>query len=191
MLDTAERQSLTLLSLPYDIRFLIYQHVFPTPPQIYLQALQDKSITAIIADGTIDTSILLTCRAVHTEAAGYLYNTYLFNLIGTKEDCLRSHKSFLQTLQNYARDEVHINAFSNGVHSDTMCISMHTGDGKTAILRGRRRGVETTLSEIREEIQLGRASPSAWSRGWTVGGISIVSLFAVMIGWLVQMFLSG
>lgn len=193
MLDTSKRRSksLNLLSIPYDIRFLIYQHLFPSPPQIYLQARNDSSVVAMIAEGTVSTGLLRTCRAIHAEAAGFLYNTYLFNIIGTKEDCLRSHKEFLQNLQKYARDEVHINAFSNGIHSDTMCISLHTGNGKMGILRGRRRGVETTLNEIQEEIQAERSASRMSVKRLAVGLCWIVSLLIVLVGWALQKYRSG
>jgi hypothetical protein len=191
MLDITESQPLTLLSLPYDVRFLIYQHLFPSPPQIYLQAGRDGSVIAIIAEGTFPTGLLLTCSAIHSEAAGYLYNTYLFNLIGTKQDCLSSYKGFLNTLRKYAREEVHLNAFTNGVHSDTMCISLHTGDGKMAILRGRRRGVETTLGEIRREVRAVGGEFPAWSSRLIMGVVSIASLLAVMLACVLQRFVSA
>lgn len=118
---------------------------------------------------------------------------YLFNLIGTKKDCLRSHSGFLQTLRTYAREDVQINVFSNGVHSETMCISLHTGDAKTSILKGRRRGVETTLSKIREEVGEQTGDLVSWGKSWTasVVFVFIASLLAVMAAYLLQLFISA
>lgn len=182
-----DSQRLTLTSLPYDIRFLIYQHIFPSSPQIYLQVSQDGSIRPMIHDN-VTTNIFLTCRAIRVDAAEYLYNNYLFNLIGTKMLCLRAHTRILDTLRKYAREDVQIHAFSNGIHSETMCISMHTGLGKTAILRRRRCGMEVTLREVRREIRPERGRSSrAWYKMqdialglvWSVAGllVSLLQLF--------------
>lgn len=179
-----ESRPLTLVSLPYDIRYLIYQHIFPRTQQIYLQALQDGSIKAVLSYGSnITTNIFLTCRAIYMEAAGFLYNNYLFNLIGTKQLCLSSHKGFLKTVRKHAREEVHVHAFSNGVHSDTMCISIHTGDRSAAILKDRRRGVEITLREVQREIRPERYSGPRTSNRVCIFLFGIVCSFLLSAVW--------
>ncbi|KAK3641034.1 hypothetical protein LTR56_008422 [Elasticomyces elasticus] len=143
----------TLLSLPYDIRYLIYQQLFPLDGQIYIQAY-DKTVHTISPAGTISANILLANRQLGKEAGGFLYNGYLFNLVGTKQDCLANYKPFLRTLRKYARNEVNINAFSNGDHSATMCLSLQVGDAKMGILNRRRRGEPKTIGELQDEQDL-------------------------------------
>ncbi|KAK4952141.1 hypothetical protein LTR10_010061 [Elasticomyces elasticus] len=143
----------TLLSLPYDIRYLIYQQLFPPDEQIYIQAY-DKTVQTISPAGIISANILLVNRQLGREAGGFLYNGYLFNLVGTKQDCLANYKPFLRTLRKYARSEVNINAFSNGNHSATMCLSLQAGDAKMDILNRRRRGEPKTIRELQDEQDL-------------------------------------
>ncbi len=139
-----------LLALPYDIRYLIYKELFPREEQIYLHAYE-KTLRTISPAGTIAANVLLVCRQLHVEAGGFLYNGYLFNLVGTKNDCLANYKPFLRTLRKYARDEVNINAFSNGDHSTTICLSLQAGDARMGILNRRRRGEPKTLQELQVE----------------------------------------
>ncbi|KAK3615133.1 hypothetical protein LTR56_026782 [Elasticomyces elasticus] len=143
----------TLLSLPYDVRYLIYQQLFPPDEQIYIQAY-DKTVHTISPPGTISANILLANRQFGKEAGGFIYNGYLFNLVGTKQDCLANYKPFLRTLRKYARSEVNINAFSNGDHSATMCLSLQAGDAKMGILNRRRRGEPKTIRELQDEQDL-------------------------------------
>ena len=105
--------------LPYDIRHRIYQHLFPRGEQIYIAIFKD-TFSPIIPEDNVPIEFLLTCRAIHAEGSEYLYNSYLFNIIGTKRDCLYNYERFLETLKKHARHEVYINAFSNGPHSATM-----------------------------------------------------------------------
>ncbi|KAK5689874.1 hypothetical protein LTR97_012634 [Elasticomyces elasticus] len=155
--------TLTLLSLPYDVRYLIYQQLFPPEEQIYIQAY-DKTVHSISPAGTISANILLANRQLGSEAGAFLYNGYLFNLVGTKQDCLANYKPFLRTLRKYARSEVNINAFSNGDHSATMCLSLQAGDAKMGILNRRRRGEPRTIRELQDEQDLisGPPQDDAW-----------------------------
>ena len=132
-----------LLRLPYDLRYAIYQHLFPEGEQIYVQAYEN-GVRIRLPEGGIPTDLLQTCSQLHHEAGGFLYNSYLFNIIGTKNDCLANYKPFLRTLRRHARSEVNINAFSNGDHSSTMCISLQAGDVKMGVLSRRRRGEPKT-----------------------------------------------
>jgi hypothetical protein len=143
---------MTLLALPYDIRHQIYEHLFPPGQQIYIQVL-GQTLRSITPDKyKLPTGLLLTCRAINEEASDYLYNRYLFNIIGTKQHCLPAYKGFLGTVKKHARHEVHVNAFSNGTHSSTMCISIHSGEGRTAVLKRRERGEPKTIAELKEEV---------------------------------------
>ena len=141
-----------LLSLPYDVRYVIYQHLFPSNEQIYIQALDD-GLHSILPDDPSPASIFQVCRQLRSEAGGFLYNSYLFNIVGTKKDCLANYKRFLQTLRRHARSEVNINAFSNGTHSSTMCLSLQAGDAKMGVLNRRRRGEPRTIEELLVEQQ--------------------------------------
>lgn len=140
----------SLLSLPYDIRYAIYQHLFPHGEQIYIQAYSGRLHTILPEDG-LSVSVLLSCRQLHTELSGYLYNNYLFNIIGIKSDCLETYRIFETVLRKYAKCPVRINAFSNGDHSATMCISMQAGDAKMDVLRRRGRGEPKTIREMELE----------------------------------------
>jgi hypothetical protein len=141
-----------LLALPYDIRHVIYQELFqPYGRQIYIQATAD-SLISITPDQAIPTALLRTCRQLHLEATEYLYSHYLFNIIGKKEACLARYGSFLRTVKQHANDEVHVDAFSNGPHSATMCISIHAGRGKAGILTKRDRGVRMSIAEVQREV---------------------------------------
>jgi hypothetical protein len=109
----------------------------------------------------LSTGLLSTCRAINEEASEYLYNRYLFNVIGTKQHCIAAYKGFLQTMEKYARHELHVNAFSNGAHSSTMCISIHSGEGRTAMLRRRARGEPKAIVELEKEVA-GSSRPLRW-----------------------------
>lgn len=143
---------MALLALPYDVRYQIYEHLFPPGPQIYIQVLGQMLLPMTPANNRLSTALLYTCRALNEEASEYLYNRYLFNVIGTKPQCLAAYKGFLQTVEKYARHEVHVNAFSNGAHSSTMCISIHSGEGRTAMLMRRERGEPKAIDELEKEV---------------------------------------
>ncbi|KAK1059380.1 hypothetical protein LTR12_012637 [Friedmanniomyces endolithicus] len=162
-----------LLALPYDIRYLIYKELFPREEQIYLHAYE-KTLRTISPGGTIAANILLVCRQLRVEAGGFLYNGYLFNLVGTKKDCMANYKPFLRTLRKYARDEVNINAFSNGDHSATICLSLQVGDTKMGILNRRRRGEPKTLQELQAE-----QVPA----GWVMRVIAVVTILIALLSY--------
>ena len=140
-----------LLDLPYDIRYLIYQHLFPRSEQIYIGVIQN-GLRAIIPEGRVPIELLLTSHAIYAETSDYLYNSFLFNIIGTKRDCLANYAGFLSTLRNHAREEVHVNAFSNGSHSATMCLSIQAGLARMALLKRRERGEPTTIRKLEKEV---------------------------------------
>ncbi|KAK0261694.1 hypothetical protein LTR91_006625 [Friedmanniomyces endolithicus] len=164
-----------LLSLPYDVRYLVYKELFPREEQIYLHAYE-KTLKTISPAGTIAANVLLVCRQLHAETGGFLYNGYLFNLVGTKNDCLANYKPFLRTLRKYARDEVNINAFSNGDHSATICLSLQAGDARMGILNRRRRGEPKTLQELQA-----KQAPAAWVMRVVTVAIVLIALLTYAI----------
>ncbi|KXS99968.1 hypothetical protein AC578_806 [Pseudocercospora eumusae] len=138
------------LALPFDIRYLIYQHAFPAGKQIYVQASPDVLLS--ITNERIPIALLRTCQSINREAGEYLYNNYLFNLVGRKQDCLRHYEALQKTMERYTRADVHVDAFSNGDHSKTMAIALHAGEGKVEMLKGRQRGLKKTIRQLREEV---------------------------------------
>ncbi|KAK5735281.1 hypothetical protein LTR17_008288 [Elasticomyces elasticus] len=170
----------TLLALPYDVRYLIYQQLFPPDEQIYIQAY-DKTVHTISPAGTISANILLANRQLGKEAGSFLYNGYLFNLVGTKQDCLANYKPFLRTLRKYARSEVNINAFSNGDHSATMCLSLQAGDAKMDILNRRRRGEPKTFRELQDEQDLIGGPPQ--DGNWVVKVLSVAAILISLLSY--------
>lgn len=155
--------------LPYDVRSQIYQHLFPTSEQVYVWIIKN-TLRAIIPHGRIPIELLVTSKALYSETSEYLYNGYLFNLIGTKRDCLKNYERFLTTLQKHAREPCFVHAFSNGPHSSTMCISMQAGKAKMALLERRSRGQLRTISQIKSEVALTadrqqrRSGVNSWTR---------------------------
>ena len=148
---------MNLLALPYDIRYKIYEYSFPPGQQIYIQVL-GQTLRSITPEHKIPNGLFLTCRALNAEANEYLYSSYLFNIIGTKQDCLSAYKPFLETVKKHARNEVHVDAFSNGAHSSTMCVSIHSGAGRVAMLRRRERGERKEIAELEKEVAMTAAS---------------------------------
>jgi len=140
-----------LLTLPYDIRHLIYDQVFPPGPQIYIHVL-GSSLKSITPEHRVPTTLLRVNSQLHVEASEYLYNGYLFNLVGTKKDCITAYKPFLATIEKYSREAVRADVFSNGRHSATMCMSLQSGDAKLDFLKSRERGQPTTLMSLKEEV---------------------------------------
>ena len=140
-----------LLSLPYDIRYQIYKHLFPAENQIYIQVL-DQKLQGRTIKRKVPTNLLLTCRALHIEAGDYLYSSYLFNIIGDKRLVLSMYQPFVDTTKKYARDEVRVEALSNGSHSSTMCMSIYAGDAKKAIINRRERGEPKAIHDLEQEV---------------------------------------
>jgi hypothetical protein len=91
-----------LLSLPYDVRYIIYSHLFPSLRQLYLMASRE-SIHPMMRPGSLNMEIFLTCRQLHLEASGYLYNNYLFNIIGYKKYCMAHYRPINLLVERYAR----------------------------------------------------------------------------------------
>lgn len=177
-----------LLMLPYDIRHLVYEHLFPDSQQLYIQAFSTDACVMLPAGMSLPTNLLLVCRQLHREASEFLYNGYLFNLVGTRKDCLRLHKSFLTVLETYARTAPKVDAFSNGAHSSTVCISMQAGSAKADLLRRRGRGQPRELCDLETEEASVKAPRYAWVRmvfptnGWVfafgLGGLVLAIIIA-------------
>lgn len=74
-----------------------------------------------------------------------------------------------------------------------MCISMHTGDAKMAMLERRGRGVEMTLAEIQKEVRAAKGGTAMLRGNWTASVVSIfiASLLAVLFGYVLQLFVSA
>lgn len=171
-----------LYDLPYDVRSQIYDHLFPKTQQIYIFIIQN-TLRAIIPDDRIPTELLLTSPEFYTEASEYLYNGYIFNLLGTKKDCLANYKIFHQILQKHARDKVHVHAFSNGAHSSTMCISFQAGDSKLALLERRSRGQLRTIPQIELELALAENSyqRTRWLRSVSRSPLSLLCVMSCIL----------
>ena len=137
--------------LPYDVRHRIYHHLFPQDQQIYIQ-VSDTRLVHLGARGQFPVELLHTCRALSLEASEYIYNKYLFNIVGSKHRCLRVYQGFLDTVKKHARDVVHLHALSNGEHSATMCISIHVGDGRLATVDRRGRGERRDIEDLKSEL---------------------------------------
>lgn len=142
---------LNLLSLPYDVRFIIYSHLFPSLRQVYLMASKE-SINPMMRPGSLSTGILLTCHQLHAEASDYLFNNYLFNIIGYKKHCMAHYKPLYKLMERYAKHGANVEILDNGTLSSTACVSIHAKDGHVqAMLHVRQRGVPRDLQEFEEE----------------------------------------
>jgi hypothetical protein len=191
--------SLHLLRLPYDIRHLIYQHLFPTEAQIYIQVDLRSSLYRRLAvtEHDFSTSLLRTSRQLNEEASAYLHSMYVFNIIGPKRDCLVVYEGFLNTMRKYARPgcEPCATAFGNGSQSGTMCISLHSGAGATAVVQQRQRGERMTIDEARRGVQR-EAGLYDRSARWLQASLErtrfemtivvwILPALAIMVAWIV------
>jgi len=142
---------LHLLSLPYDIRWIIYSHLFPSLRQIYLMASKE-SINPMMRPGSLSTGILLTCHQLHSEASDYLFNNYLFNIIGYKKHCMAHYKPLYELMQRHAKHGANVEILDNGTLSSTVCVSIHAKAGHVeAMLHVRQRGVPRDLHEVEKE----------------------------------------
>lgn len=156
----------TLLSLPYDIRYLIYKHLFPQMSQIYLMSKSD-GLNPMHPAGYLPLALLLTCSQLHAEAAGYLWNNYLFNIVGYKKHCMAHYGQILELLDKYARNGTKIDVLDNGLLSSTACVSMYARHGHVeAMARKRQRGVRRVLREVEEEAAAMPAIPNVRSDYW-------------------------
>ena len=142
---------LHILSLPYDVRYLIYSHLFPSLRQLYLMASRE-SIHPMMSPGSLNMDIFLTCRQLRLEASGYLYNNYLFNIIGYKKYVMAHHKPINLLVERYAKNGSSIEILDNGLLSSTACVSIHAKGGHLeAVLQVRKRGVTRNLEEVEKE----------------------------------------
>lgn len=146
-----------LLSLPYDIRCLIYSHLFPKEPQIYIAAARNRSgkLTLYPMHARHDLSFGI-CRAsqqLNAEVAGYVYNNYLFNIVGTKKDIMAIYRPISKVMTKYARTKVQIDVLDNGPLSVTACVSIYVSGGRVAQKAARRqRGNPRNFKEVQDEI---------------------------------------
>ena len=170
----------TLLTLPYDVRYLIYRQLFPPEEQLYIQAYGTE-LRSMRLPG-LPIHVLLVSRQINDEAVGFLYNNYLFNIVGTKEHCLASYKIFLEPLHRHARNSVRMDVFSNGPHSATMCISLQAGDAKTDVLDKRQRGQRKSIREI--EAEVGEKEGQSWVKGSKPGYMAVCGIIFALLGWL-------
>jgi hypothetical protein len=142
---------LHLLSLPYDVRYLIYSHLFPSLRQLYLMASRE-SIHPMMRPGSLSMDIFLTCRQLRLEASGYLYNNYLFNIIGYKKYCMAQYRPINLLVERYAKHGSSIEILDNGLLSSTACVSIHAKGGRVeAVLQVRQRGKTRNLEEVEKE----------------------------------------
>lgn len=143
---------LHLLSLPYDIRWIIYSHLFPSLQQVYLMASKE-GINPMMRPGSLKPDIFLTCRQLQAEASDYFFNNYLFNIIGYKQHCMAHYKPLYELMDRYAKHGASVEVLDNGTLSSTACVTIHAKDGHVeATLRARRRGVPRDLKEVEEEV---------------------------------------
>ena len=102
--------------------------------------------------GSLSTGILLACHQLHAEASDYLFNNYLFNIIGYKKHCMAHYKPLYELMQRYAKHGANVEILDNGTLSSTACVSIHAKDGHVeAMLHVRQRGVPRDLQEFEEE----------------------------------------
>ncbi|KAK4546054.1 hypothetical protein LTR36_002191 [Oleoguttula mirabilis] len=170
-----------ILTLPYDVRFLIYQHLFPPGEQIYIHAY-GNALQSMSPEYGLPTNALLVCRQINEDMSDYLYSNYLFNIVGTKRDCLVTYKSFLDTLRKHARHEVRVDAFSNGEHSATMCISLQAGEFKNGVLDRRARGEHKPIRELEQEF--GMTRHTTWSLERVTIGLAVCGVLLALIAWI-------
>ncbi|GAB7335164.1 hypothetical protein MBLNU13_g06996t1 [Cladosporium sp. NU13] len=142
---------LHLLFLPYDVRWIIYSHLFPSLRQVYLMASKE-GINPMMRPGSLSTDILLTCHQLHAEASDYLFNNYLFNIIGYKKHCMAHYKPLYKLMERYAKHGANVKILDNGTLSSTACVSIHAKEGHVeAMLQVRKRGVPRDLQEVEKE----------------------------------------
>lgn len=145
-------QSPNLCSLPYDIRYLIYQYLFPACEQIYLHAFQN-SLQMINSAADLPTSLFYVNRLLGHESAAFFYNHYLFNVVGITQHCLSSYPTFMRVLQKHTHQNVRLDAFSNGEHSATCCLSFQGGNTKAEVLEKRARGEKQSIEQLKHRVR--------------------------------------
>lgn len=111
-----------------------------------------ESINPMMRPGSLSTGILLTCHQLHSEASDFLFNNYLFNIIGYKKHCMAHYKPLYNLTERYAKHGANVEILDNGTLSSTACVSIHAKDGHVeAMLHVRQRGVPRDLQEFEEE----------------------------------------
>ncbi|KAF2212848.1 hypothetical protein CERZMDRAFT_97347 [Cercospora zeae-maydis SCOH1-5] len=188
-----EFQSSRLLALPYDIRFLLYQHLFPAGKYINLEAGR-SSLRAIEQNLSVPTAFLKTCRFLHSEASRFLYTNYLFLIVGEKRDCLANYEKLQRTLQHHAQAPVHVHPLSNGKHSQTGAILLHVGDARLFGVQARGRGVPVTVEDLKREVETGGEGGfgvmrmvygSLWPHyGLNEAGFVLAGIVVAVLAWL-------
>lgn len=144
---------LHLLSLPYDVRYLIISHLFPSSSlkQMYLMAYRD-GVHPMGRPDSLHMDIFLTCRQLRMEASDHLFNNYLFNIIGYKKHVMLHYKPINLLMERYAKQGSSIEFLDNGVLSSTACVSIFAKGGRVeAMLQARQRGVTRGLEEVERE----------------------------------------
>lgn len=148
-----DERPLHLLALPYDIRWLIYGHLFPWSNHIYLIA-HKEGLHHMLAEGSLPMHLFTICRQINTEAGEYLYNKYLFNVIGHKKHCIDHYRTIFELLDRYAQNGADVDVLDNGLLSVTACVSMFARGGKIETMaRSRQRGARRDLHEVEAEAR--------------------------------------
>lgn len=141
-----------LLSLPYDIRHTIYQHLFPSAQIIYLGATKD-GLSHMMRPGEISMSIVSICHQLHTEANGYFYNNYPINIIGYKKYCIEHYPPVYELGKRFAKQGSCLRVLDNGELSTTACVSIHPKGGRVdAMMRRRKQGNPRDVDEVKREV---------------------------------------
>lgn len=141
-----------LLSLPYDIRHTIYQHLFPSAQIIYLGATKD-GLSHMMRPGELSMSIVSTCHQMYTEANVYFYNNYPINIIGYKKYCIEHYQPIYELGKRFAKHGSCLRALDNGELSTTACVSIHPRGGRVdAMMRRRKQGNPRDIDEVKREI---------------------------------------
>lgn len=140
-----------LLSLPYDIRRVIYEHLFPQMRQIYLMATKAR-LGLMMRPREFPHGILTSCRQLHDEANDYFYNNYLFNILGYKKYCMAHYEPVYRQMKRFAKNGAKLEVLDNGLLSSTACVTLHAKGGHVeASFRSRQRGVPRDLKEVEDE----------------------------------------
>jgi hypothetical protein len=152
-------QSPGLLSLPYDIRCIIYRHLLPNESQIYLTVGRDQKAKTVLypmhARADLSMTLCRVSRQLNQEFAAYVYTNYLFNIVGKLKELLLAYKPILLVMQKYARTTVQHDIYSNGPLSSTACVSIYaTGGVVQRTVVKRQRGILRDWKEVEEEVAL-------------------------------------
>lgn len=111
-----------------------------------------ESINPMMRPGSLSIGILLTCHQLHSEASDYLFNNYLFNIIGYKKHCMAHYKPLYELMERHAKHGANVEILDNGELSSTACVSIHAKNGHVeTMLHVRQRGVPRDLQEVEKE----------------------------------------